>query len=408
MIYHNSFQEHSETIDLISQTKSEQLLASDPTRSAWVSANAGSGKTHILVQRVLRLLLANAHPSTLLCLTHTKAAAAEMSHRVLEIITAWSHLSDEILSAEITKIQGKKPNKSDMSKARHLLITILETPGGLKVQTIHAFCEAIMQQFPLEANITSHFAIADEEQSKKLIEEAKKSTLASIMLDNNEELKKAFYEILEISNDEDIETLISDIISNRTALKQFFSFSHTYGEEKLLKNRFGLSLNESYELIYKDLWPLPYFQVSDINKYVSLSMETGNPTILKKAQTLQQASQTQCIEERFSLLSSFFLTQKFTPQKNIITQEINKKSPDLKEKLKKSQDEFIKIRDRFNTYKMFKSTLASLTLAKYLNAHYEEAKKKNCVLDFEDLIINTNDLLKKRDVSAWIRYKIDQ
>ncbi|PWL04625.1 hypothetical protein DJ468_01070, partial [Candidatus Liberibacter asiaticus] len=79
MIYHNSFQEHSETIDLISQTKSEQLLASDPTRSAWVSANAGSGKTHILVQRVLRLLLANAHPSTLLCLTHTKAAAAEMS-----------------------------------------------------------------------------------------------------------------------------------------------------------------------------------------------------------------------------------------------------------------------------------------------------------------------------------------
>ncbi|XCE27720.1 double-strand break repair helicase AddA [Candidatus Liberibacter asiaticus] len=408
MIYHNSFQEHSETIDLISQTKSEQLLASDPTRSAWVSANAGSGKTHILVQRVLRLLLANAHPSTLLCLTHTKAAAAEMSHRVLEIITAWSYLSDEILSAEITKIQGKKPNKSDMSKARHLLITILETPGGLKVQTIHAFCEAIMQQFPLEANITSHFAIADEEQSKKLIEEAKKSTLASIMLDNNEELKKAFYEILEISNDEDIETLISDIISNRTALKQFFSFSHTYGEEKLLKNRFGLSLNESYELIYKDLWPLPYFQVSDINKYVSLSMETGNPTILKKAQTLQQASQTQCIEERFSLLSSFFLTQKFTPQKNIITQEINKKSPDLKEKLKKSQDEFIKIRDRFNTYKMFKSTLASLTLAKYLNAHYEEAKKKNCVLDFEDLIINTNDLLKKRDVSAWIRYKIDQ
>ncbi|WP_244392134.1 UvrD-helicase domain-containing protein [Candidatus Liberibacter asiaticus] len=242
MIYHNSFQEHSETIDLISQTKSEQLLASDPTRSAWVSANAGSGKTHILVQRVLRLLLANAHPSTLLCLTHTKAAAAEMSHRVLEIITAWSHLSDEILSAEITKIQGKKPNKSDMSKARHLLITILETPGGLKVQTIHAFCEAIMQQFPLEANITSHFAIADEEQSKKLIEEAKKSTLASIMLDNNEELKKAFYEILEISNDEDIETLISDIISNRTALKLiFFFFSYLWRRKIIEKSLWSIA-----------------------------------------------------------------------------------------------------------------------------------------------------------------------
>ncbi|WP_244464457.1 UvrD-helicase domain-containing protein [Candidatus Liberibacter africanus] len=410
MIHHNEFQDNLETTNLISQTKSKQLLASDPTCSAWVSANAGSGKTHIIVQRVLRLLLANAHPSTILCLTHTKAGAAEMSHRVLNVITEWYHLSDEKLSVEITKIQGKKSSKRDISNARNLLVKVLDIPGGLKVQTIHAFCEAIMHQFPLEANITSHFSIAEKDQSKKLIEEAHKSMLTSIMLDNNKELKQSFYEILEISNDQDREKLMSNIISNRNVLKQFSSFANTNGgEEQLLKKRFGILPNESYELIYNDLRTLPYFQESDMKEYVPLYKETGQPTYLKQAQKLEKASETQCMEERLSILSSFFLTkEEYLPKKYIISQKIAKKYPGLKEKIQKSQEEFIKIRDRFNTYQMFKPTLASLTLAKHLNTHYEELKKKNYVLDFEDLLTYTNDLLKKRDVSAWIRYKIDQ
>ncbi|MEG8099109.1 double-strand break repair helicase AddA [Candidatus Liberibacter brunswickensis] len=409
MIHHNSFQDNFETTNLISQTKSKQLLASDPTSSAWVSANAGSGKTHILVQRILRLLLANSHPSTLLCLTHTKAAAAEMSHRVLEIITEWSHLSTEILSAEITKIQGKKSTKKDISKARSLLTKILETPGGLKVQTIHAFCESIMQQFPLEANITSNFSIIDDDQSKKLIAEAQKSMLSSIMLDNNIELKKAFYKIIEISNETDLETLMSDIISNRNALKQFSCFAKNHGgEEQLLKKRFGLSSNESYELIYKDLLILPCSQENYVQEYLQLLIETEEYEISDQIRNLKKSSKNQCIEEYFNILSYFFLTKKGSPKKNIISKEIAKKAPYLKEKLQESQEKFLEIKDRFNTYKIFKSTLASLTLAKHIHSHYEELKKKNYVLDFEDLIIYTNDLLKKRDVSAWIRYKIDQ
>ncbi|ADR52047.1 double-strand break repair helicase AddA [Candidatus Liberibacter solanacearum CLso-ZC1] len=408
MMHLNSSQNNSNITDWITWTKSQQLLASDPTRSAWVSANAGSGKTHILVQRVLRLLLSGANPSALLCLTHTKEAAAEMSHRVFEIITEWSHLSDEQLSVEITKIQGIKQNESDISKARLLLVKILETPNGLKVQTIHSFCESLIRQFPLESNITGDFSVLDGDQSKKPIEEAKKSTIASILLDDNVEFKQAFDDILNSYNDINLEDLMSDIISNRSALNRFSSFAKSYGgEEKLLKDRFDLPPNESYEKIYQDMWPLPHLRESDIKQYIFLAT---TKKMLKKANILKKLSQDHSIEERLNLLLSFFLTEEFKPYTHttMMTASAAKKLPDLKEKIIKSQQEFILIWERLKTYKIFSTTLASLTLAKHLNFHYDKLKKKNFFLDFEDLIVYTVDLLKKRDISAWIRYKIDQ
>ncbi|PTL87090.1 MAG: double-strand break repair helicase AddA [Candidatus Liberibacter europaeus] len=408
MINNNSLKNDFEIKDWISWTKSQQLLASDPTRSAWVSANAGSGKTHILVLRVLRLLLANTNPSSILCLTHTQAAAAEMSNRVFEIITEWSHLSDEKLYVEITKIQDKKPTRIDISRARNLIIKILETPGGLKAQTIHSFCESIIQQFPLEANITGQFSILDKDQSKKMIEEAKKSTLASIVVENNVELKQSLAEILELVKETDLEQLISNIISHRYSLNKFSSFANNNGgEEIVLKNRFELSHDESDERIRNDLWPLQNFEQEYINKYVTLYKENGKGTKLKQAKILEDILIEESFEKRFSLLSEFFLNKDLSPRSQIITTIANK-SPDLKDKIKKAQQTFIQIQERFNKYKMFKMTMALLILAKHLNTHYEELKKKHCFLDFEDLIVYTNDLLKKRDVSAWIRYKLDQ
>ncbi|MBL0848755.1 MAG: double-strand break repair helicase AddA [Candidatus Liberibacter ctenarytainae] len=394
--------------DWFAWTKSQQLLASDPTGSAWVSANAGSGKTHILVQRVLRLLLADVNPSTILCLTHTKAATAEMSHRVIEIITEWSHLSDENLSSELMKIQDKKPNVIDLSKARHLLVKILETPGGIKVQTIHSFCEAIIRQFPLEANITGHSCVLEEDQAKKMIEAAQKEMLSSIMIGTDVKLKQAFTE-LDISSEEELESLVAQIINNRNALHQFSADSTRYGGEKaLLKKRLGISPDENYDIIYSDLWPLSDCTEEDIKKYIALSRADNQITFVKKADILENITKTHSREDRFNLLSGFFLTQKLTPQKRIIAQSVIKKSPDLKEKIVKSQEKFIQVLERLNTYNILQKTLALLTLAQDLNTRYEELKKKYSFLDFNDLIVYTHNLLKKNDVNAWIRYKLDQ
>jgi ATP-dependent helicase/nuclease subunit A len=137
------------------ETIERQRLASDPGLSAWVSANAGSGKTHVLSQRVIRLLLAGSDPSRILCLTYTRAAAANMSRRVFDTLAA-GRGSTMPRFGEDRDLGGRRRSPT-MREARRLFARALETPGGLKIQTIHAFCEAVLHQFPLEANIAGPF-----------------------------------------------------------------------------------------------------------------------------------------------------------------------------------------------------------------------------------------------------------
>jgi ATP-dependent helicase/nuclease subunit A len=121
------------------ETQEAQSRASDPENSAWVSANAGSGKTFVLARRVIRLLLAGTEPSKILCLTFTKAAAAEMSNRVFRQLSGWTELSDDALRQELTSLDGKRPTDPQLQRARRLFARALETPGGLKIQTISRF-----------------------------------------------------------------------------------------------------------------------------------------------------------------------------------------------------------------------------------------------------------------------------
>ncbi len=159
------------------ETKSRQRMASDPSRSAWVSANAGSGKTWVLSRRVIRLLLAGTPASKILCLTYTKAAAATMSNRVFAELARWTMLDDAALRREIRDIEDREPTSSELRKARRLFAEAIETPGGLKIQTIHAFSEAILHQFPLEADLPGRFEILDDAGKADLLRASKLRTL---------------------------------------------------------------------------------------------------------------------------------------------------------------------------------------------------------------------------------------
>src|SRR5262249_21258979 len=139
-----------------------QIEASDPGRSAWVAANAGSGKTHVLAQRVIRLLLDGVEPAHILCITFTKAAAATMANRVFDELRAWTVLDDAKLDEAMKRIGAKRIDALQRERARRLFALALETPGGLKVQTIHAFCTQLLQRFPFEANVPARFEVLDE------------------------------------------------------------------------------------------------------------------------------------------------------------------------------------------------------------------------------------------------------
>src|SRR4030081_458459 len=154
-----------------------QRIASNPAVSAWVSANAGSGKTHVLAQRVIRLLLSGTAPEKILCLTYTKAAAANMANRVFETLSHWTALDDAALDAAIAKIEGRSPNARQRPHARRLFAHALDTPGGLKVQTIHAFCTRLLHQFPFEANVAARSPVLDERAETELLARATTSVL---------------------------------------------------------------------------------------------------------------------------------------------------------------------------------------------------------------------------------------
>src|SRR5215468_529439 len=149
-----------------------QARASDPKASAFVSANAGSGKTHVLVSRVIRLLLSGVPPEKILCITFTKAAAANMAERVFTTLGHWVTLDDAALDNAIRAAGIPYPNAKLRREARKLFACALETPGGLKVQTIHALCTRLLQQFPFEANVPARFAVIDERDQTDMMERA--------------------------------------------------------------------------------------------------------------------------------------------------------------------------------------------------------------------------------------------
>src|SRR5882724_527999 len=147
-----------------------QARASDPSASSFVSANAGSGKTHVLVQRVIRLLLDDVAPEKILCITFTKAAAANMAERVFTTLGHWVTLDDDALDAAIRDTGITLPTMPLRKSARELFASALETPGGLKVQTIHALCTRLLQQFPFEANVPARFTVLDDRDQTEMME----------------------------------------------------------------------------------------------------------------------------------------------------------------------------------------------------------------------------------------------
>ncbi|MBR45475.1 MAG: double-strand break repair helicase AddA, partial [Rhodospirillaceae bacterium] len=169
----------------------EQRAAADPLASVWVTASAGTGKTKVLTDRVLRLLLSGTEPGHILCLTFTRAAAAEMAIRITGTLGDWTTASDFILDDALRALLARQPEGAEFRRARSLFAEVLDTPGGMKILTIHAFCQSLLRRFPLEAGIAPHFAVADERTQRELLHEAQSRLFRHARLDQDETLAAA-------------------------------------------------------------------------------------------------------------------------------------------------------------------------------------------------------------------------
>jgi ATP-dependent helicase/nuclease subunit A len=187
---------HDAELSPLMAADANQARASDPSASAWVSANAGTGKTEVLVKRALCLLLAGSRPERILCLTYTKTAAAEMQNRLLKELARWATTPDDDLCERLAKLLGRAPGQADRDAARRLFAGTLEARGGLKIFTIHGFCERLLQRFPLEADVTPHFKVLDDTEATLLRRDAFDSVVARAAAERGTELAEALSTII--------------------------------------------------------------------------------------------------------------------------------------------------------------------------------------------------------------------
>src|ERR1700744_3757876 len=195
-----------------------QQRASNPASSSFVSANAGSVKTHVLVQRVIRLLLDDVPPEKILCITFTKAAAANMAERVFTTLGHWITLDDAALDAAIRETGLAQPSAKLRLRARELFACALETPGGLKVQTIHALCTRLLQQFPFEANVPARFAVLDVGAQTEMMERAN----VAVFLDAAREPDSAAGRALQIAMASAADVTFKDVIREACLSRDHF------------------------------------------------------------------------------------------------------------------------------------------------------------------------------------------
>ncbi|MFI0846657.1 double-strand break repair helicase AddA [Mesorhizobium sp. IMUNJ 23232] len=393
-------------------TKRFQATASDPRHSAWVSANAGSGKTHVLSQRVIRLLLEDTDPSRILCLTYTRAAAANMSNRVFSTLSEWAMLGDDALAEKIEAMEGEKPGREKLARARKLFARALETPGGLKIQTIHAFCESVLHQFPLEANIAAHFEMLDPLEEEALFGAARRELLTGAMGADKPQLREAFAWVLERGGEAGLDALLSEILRNRDGLRRFIDavavddppYAGLYAE-------FGFEPSETAASVAEKVWPLHGFPPAYIEAFAQTAEALDARRALERIVPATRMAMAEADpERRLSMLAEGFLNNKGEPYSLgwLFNKALLSGLPRLPERYEAACAAILAAGDRLAHLRMVENTRAALTIADWLIGRYEQLKTGRGFLDFNDLITRTVRLLARQDAGPWVLYKLDK
>lgn len=377
----------------------QQRLAADPKKSVWVGASAGTGKTKVLSDRVLRILLNGTNPAKILCLTYTKAAAVQMNSRVAKKLSQWAIMSDNKLEEELLALYGQLPNDNKSlsllkAKARQLFAVLLDTPGGIKIQTIHSFCQEILKRFPLEANISPYFEVLDDRGSLEAITEIKNKILTTAQLSPESEIGKAISYITSTISEYSFPKIIDDIIKMRSKVeKSIIAFN---GKQNLLdavSKKLNMADDLSIEKIMKE-----FFNLTPKENLYRLVDAGYNDLITWLDQTYDISK----YEQYFSI----FLTQK-NEIRSVSKDKKLKQNEQLIQIFNDEANRCLAAIQKIKSYNVYQSTKAVIILATELIDNYRKFKQTRAKLDYNDMILITKNLLEKKDAAKWVLYKLD-
>ena len=391
-----------------------QKIASNPNNSVFVSASAGTGKTKVLTDRVLRLLLTDTKIENIICITFTKIAAKEMSFRIYKILGEWAFLSEEKLSVEIQKLTGVNPSLEEVFKAKNLFNEIINSNNGLKVQTIHSFCQHILQKFPKEADVLPNFNVIDDKKAEQIKTDVIKEVLTSNWKNskNSLALKENFETILKhISNADTFKERISSVLMQSSLMDMV---NDAYKNKEELKSSiyefFDCSLQDNSEKIKINF--IQNIHYENLKKVANILLEVDSKLAEKILSFITKKSDEKILNKNFKEYKSIFFTTTNTERKNIITKTTLKKVNDsdsnfVTEVIEEEKQKLINFITQYQNSSTAEINFAFMELAKGIYTKYQKRKEEMGFLDFNDLINKTLKLFKKAEMIAWVFYKLD-
>ncbi|HTK36019.1 MAG TPA: double-strand break repair helicase AddA [Caulobacteraceae bacterium] len=387
-----------------------QAVAADPDISAFVTANAGSGKTTTLVNRVARLLLKRVDPETILCMTFTKAAAAEMQRRLFEQLGGWALMDDAELSCKLGELEGRAAKDYEperLSLARTLFARALETPGGLKIQTIHAFCEKLLRRFPLEAGVSPGFQVMEDASAAQVAAEARDG-VAARALAGEPVLAEAYARFAVALDFASFEAMFAAFETRREALAAYVAAcGGLRGLPAAVARACGLEgLADAGAIELAAVTP-PALSVELWRAGAQVLAEGGTRDQKCAEQMAAVAEDAGRGQAAFGAALRVFCTAAGEPARWLDTTASLKARPDLRQRLVDERERLLEVSRQAKAARVAEDTVQALVLAAFYADAYARAKARRGALDFADLIARTLDLLTGQDAAAWVLYKLD-
>lgn len=394
--------------ELGNQATAGQRKAADPSLSVWVNASAGTGKTKVLSDRVLRLLLSGVNAGKLLCLTYTKAAAVEMNDRVSKRLSSWAIASEQELENELIKLYGALPPDAEQTaelkaRARKLFALLLDTPGGIKIQTIHSFCQEILKRFPLEAGISPHFEVMDDRAAIEAIEEIKTRLIDEIRCRPESPAAEAMAFLTDHVSELKFPDIINAIINERGKIGRLINQFHSLDE---LLDAQAKRLNVDPAACEKDLIAdfFKTFPREELQVLLQAWLNSGT-RFARRAEKLAAVLENPAPQD-FQTYSGAFLSDGEI-YKTIAAKAELTRNPRLEQIFADEANRVLQFLEQQKALRVFLSTKAVTVLAGELTKGYENYKQKRALMDYGDMILLTRRLLDNKEAARWVLFKLD-
>ncbi|MBM3491561.1 MAG: double-strand break repair helicase AddA [Alphaproteobacteria bacterium] len=377
-------------------------IASDPAQSVWVDASAGSGKTRVLSERVLRLLLAGTPPNRILCLTFTKVAAAEMAARVSDSLAGWSRAAASDLERQLTELTGAAPNPTELRQARRLFATVLEAPGGLRIETIHGFAESLLKRFPLEAAVAPHFEVLDERTAALLLAGAQ----ARVLRGPDDEIRTLLAEVALHADETRFDDLMRQLTGNPLRLA---ALAERQGARALaaLARQLGLPDRVPEDAGFQaEAVAEGAFDRPALARVAAALLQGG----AKDQGTGEAIARWLAATDRVSGFAAYcraFLTTKSEIRKKLIHKEALRLAPDGNEIMSAEANRLHAVAAQRRAAELHRASAALLRLGLKVAEVYRQEKHRRAALDYDDLILTASALLRRPGIAPWVLYKLD-